>query len=106
MVGPCALAVRRKAHTADRWEEPPPQKQSEHVERGTHLREASRDLGDGRTRWSLAPVVFSSAVRGEWREDSSDIDFLVELNPNQPLPQQVFGMYHESKCIFRGSIDI
>jgi hypothetical protein len=33
--------------------------------------------------------VFSSAACGEWREDSSDIDSLVELNPTQPLPSSL-----------------
>jgi predicted nucleotidyltransferase len=50
--------------------------------------------------------VFGSAVRGEWHESSSDIDFLVELDPKRPLPDQFFGLYRELKSIFGREIDL
>ena len=50
--------------------------------------------------------VFGSAVRGEWHEGSSDIDFLVELDPERPLPEQFLGLYRELKSIFGREIDL
>ena len=50
--------------------------------------------------------VFGSADRGEWREGTSDIDFLVELDPTRPLPEQFFGLYRALKDIFGVDIDL
>jgi predicted nucleotidyltransferase len=50
--------------------------------------------------------VFGSAARGEWRDGTSDIDFLVELDPNRALPAQFFGLYRALKGIFGENIDL
>jgi predicted nucleotidyltransferase len=44
--------------------------------------------------------VFGSATHGEWREGISDIDFLVELDRDRPLPKQFLGGYRALKDIF------
>lgn len=50
--------------------------------------------------------VFGSAARGEWCEESSDIDFLVELDPDRPLPSQFLGLYRALRGIFGERIDL
>jgi hypothetical protein len=50
--------------------------------------------------------LFGSAVRGEWREATSDIDFLVELDQSRPLPAQFLGLYRALKEIFGREIDL
>ena len=50
--------------------------------------------------------VFGSAARGDWREEASDIDFLVELDPSRPLPGQFLGLYRALKDIFGCHVDL
>jgi predicted nucleotidyltransferase len=50
--------------------------------------------------------VFGSAARGDWREGASDIDFLVELDPSRPLPEQFLGLYRALKDIFGCHVDL
>jgi len=50
--------------------------------------------------------VFGSAVRGGWREGSSDIDFLVELSPHASRAEQFFGLYRALSELFDERIDL
>lgn len=50
--------------------------------------------------------VFGSAARGDWCEGASDIDFLVELDPSRPLPEQFLGLSQALKHIFGCHVDL
>ncbi|MFM7052512.1 MAG: nucleotidyltransferase family protein [Planctomycetota bacterium] len=54
-----------------------------------------------RRRW-----VFGSAARIDWREGASDIDFLVELDPSRPLPEQFLGLSRALKGVFGCHVDL
>lgn len=50
--------------------------------------------------------IFGSAATEQWNEESSDVDFLVELDRSRPLADQFLGLYRSLTEIFARRIDL
>lgn len=52
--------------------------------------------------------VFGSAATGEFQPERSDLDFLVEFEPDQAMniADQYFGLLEDLKSVFRRDVDL
>ena len=50
--------------------------------------------------------IFGSAATSRWRDEGSDVDFLVELDRTRSLPGQFLGLYRALNEIFDRRVDL
>lgn len=73
------------------------------------IQERKQELAEICSRFHvLSLALFGSAARADFRQETSDLDFLVEFSPMQPQEHAhaYFGLVRELELLFGHSVDL